>query len=308
MEKNPAVDGGTMRKMDPVGKLFSDTWQFYKAHFDRLGKIILIPAAIVAVGGVMVAYRGPDALTFLGGLISIIGGITFIFGGIALLFAVIKGTDVAESYRLSKGMFWPLVWVSILGGVIALGGVIMLIIPGIMMGMWFLLSRYLVIAEDRRGLNALTQSREYARGYWWALFGRTLLMGIAVGIASAIVSGILGSIVKSVGAAFIGPVITMFVWVFVVPYSIVYIYMIYKNMAALKPELATMQSNASRGFLKASGIVGIVGIILIPIFIVAIIGFLLLHGRVTVNGSPDVNTPPGVFGSASSTTPGTPSY
>jgi hypothetical protein len=299
MENNDAAAGGqAMRKLDPIKKLWSDTWQLYGARFDTFAKIILIPAAIVALGSLMAMDRGATVAVVLGGLISFIGFIVFIFAEIALLIAVVNGTDFKESYRRSPGLFWSLVWVSVLGAVVTLGGIVMLIVPGIMMGIWFAFSRYLVIAENRRGMGALTQSREYARGYWWAIFGRALLMGIAVAVVSGIVSGILIGILGAV----LAPVVSAIIWIFVVPFAVVYSYVLYKNLALLKPELATTQADTSRGFLKASGIVGIIGIILIPIAIITLVGFAVMSNRI------NFQNPTGIFNVPSSTVTGTSGY
>jgi hypothetical protein len=267
-----AVSSRGIQKLDPVGKLFHDAWESYKAHFSTFVKILIIPSVLVAAGN-LIATRGGAVVAGAGGLISFIGLIILIFAGIALMFAVIAGTDFAESYRRSPGVFWSLVWVSILGGVITLGGLVMLIVPGIMMGIWFVFSGYIVIAENRRGLNTLTQSREYTRGYWWALLGRLLLMYLAVGIVCVVISVPLTLIF----GALVVPVVNMVFWIFVVPFPVVYIYMIYKNLTVVKSELVTTQSSASRGFLKASGIVGIVGIVLIPILLISVIVLALTH-------------------------------
>jgi hypothetical protein len=288
--------GQTVRRLYPIGKLFRDAWREYKSKFSTLAKIILVPAVIVALGNALLSQHGTVAV--VGSLIYFVGCIVLIFASIALLFAIIAGTDFAESYRRSPGIFWSFVWVSVLGGVATLGGFVMLIVPGILMGIWFLFSRYLVIAENRRGLNALMQSREYARGYWWAIFGRMLLVSIMVGIIAAAASAILISIF---GAA-LGSVVNVFVWVFVVPFPVVYIYLVYKNLTMLKPELATAQPNANRKFLVASGIVGIIGIVLIPILLIGLIGFALTHQRGMSNN------PPGTLGAPSNTASGTPGY
>ncbi len=271
-QANVAVSGATLQKLDSIKKLIGDTWRSYKERFSVYGEIILFPAVITAVGNMMIAQRNLVVVAALGGLVSLIGFIAFIFGGIALLLAVIKGTDVKESYRQSVALFWPFVWVSILGVVVTIGGFIMLIVPGIMMGIWFLFSRYLVITEGRRGLDALVQSREYARGYWFALFGRMLLMGIVIAVLSAIVSGLLTLLITVTAGAIFAPIVNILIWVFVVPFSVIYLYVIYKNVVALKPHLAAAPVSTSRGFLKASGIVGVVGIVLIPIIIIVLVG------------------------------------
>jgi hypothetical protein len=271
MEKNSVGPvGGTMRKLDPVGKLFRGAWALYKAKFSTLAKIVLVPVAVMVAGGLLMATRGMTGVVVLGGLIYCAGFIIFVFAGIALIVSVASGTDFAASYRQSPKFFWPMVWVSILGGVVTFGGFVMLIVPGIMMALWFTFSRYLVIVENRRGLNALTQSREYVRGYWWAIFGRGILMAVALSVAAGISSAILAAIFGRV----VGAVFNAWTWIFIVPFSIIYIYEIYRNLTVLKPELATTQAAASRDFLKVSGIVGLVGIIVIPIILIAIVGFV----------------------------------
>ncbi len=59
----------------------------------------------------------------------------------------------------------------------------MLIVPGIILSLALIFSSFALVLENRRGLDALMQSRAYAKGYWWAIFGRYLLFGLCFGAA-----------------------------------------------------------------------------------------------------------------------------
>ena len=50
---------------------------------------------------------------------------------------------------------------------------VMLIIPGIWLAFALVLRPYTLVLEKRKGIDALRQSKDYIKGYWWAVLGRT---------------------------------------------------------------------------------------------------------------------------------------
>jgi hypothetical protein len=169
-------------------------------------------------------------------------------------------TSINESYRAGARLFWPLIWVAILECFAIFGAFVMLVIPGIWLAVGFILVNFTLVLEGKRGMNALAASREYVRGYWWATFGRLIVLTIItvgcyiiIEIPFVIVGGTIGQAMASL--------ITL---LFVAPFSIAYHYVLYQNFTMLKPTVQTMAGEHGRKtFIVAAQIVGIAFIALI---------------------------------------------
>src|SRR5206468_3309699 len=71
-------------------------------------------------------------------------------------------------------------WVSIVSSAVIITGYLLFIIPGIIFSIWFIFAPFILLIEDRKGIDALLQSKAYMKGYWWAIFLRVIFMYIAV--------------------------------------------------------------------------------------------------------------------------------
>lgn len=255
--------------LNPIGTLFSDTWRLYKERLGPSLAILLAPAVVIALGSV-IQGRGVFA-SFLGILLGLIGWIAFFVASLAIIFCIGRGTDFGESYRSALKIFWPFVWISVLSYFVVIGGFVMLIVPGIIMGVWIGFAKYVLVMEGKRGMNALVQSRDYLRGYFWAVLGRDLLLGIVFAVIILIIQLPVAFLFGPIGTA-----VASALWLLLLtPFSVAYVYKMYENLTALKPGVATSQATAGRGFLVASGIVGLVApaIIIVAIIVVTGLGF-----------------------------------
>jgi hypothetical protein len=251
-------------KMYPVGTLFSSSWQKYKEQFGVLVKIALIPALFIALGSIIAQAGFPAAI--FGGLFSITGWILTIFASIAVVITLEHKTDFDESYRRSKALFWPYLWVSILGGLATIGGFVMLIVPGIILSIALGFSKFIIVLENRRGLDALTQSRAYVKGYWWATLGRYILLGLVFAAAMLVIYLPAALIFGKIFGALIYAVLLLLL----TPFSFAYLYQIYKNLTALKPEVHASQAAAGKTFLTVSAVVGVIAPIVFTILLIVL--------------------------------------
>ena len=252
-----------MTPLDPVGKLLGDAWQLYKKQFFTYLGIILLPSIIFACGYVLISY-GPPTAIIIGVLIAVIAAIAMFFSVGAILLEIMRNDGFVKSYEKVSEFVWPMFLIFILFTVIQLGGFILLIIPGILMTVWFIFWPYVLIAEGKRGLDALTQSREYVREYWWAIFWRFLVVEFIEIIASLIISFIIFIFLPGVAKQEINGVSSL-IRVLLYPFYAICFYLVYKNLVIIKPNLQAAQSKKGRGFLIASGIVGfVVAILIIP--------------------------------------------
>ncbi len=274
-------DKGARLSLHSIRSLFGDTWRMYKERFAVLFEILLLPVLVLVLGYILLGLGSAFAL--LGILVVFIGFIAFVFSILPLIFSIHNTAGVDASYRATIGLFWPLVWLVILEMLAVMGGFVMLIVPGIWLCFSLSLMSYVFVIERRRGIDALRQSKDYIKGYWWAFFWRTLLL---LGVYYVILLVIQLPILLVLGRI-AGSIVSMALTLLITPFSAIYNYTIYNNLRELKPELAEVRTKEGSGFIKASAIVGIVAPVLIFLLVIIAAGFgffeVFNHGSYNVN-------------------------
>jgi hypothetical protein len=286
-------------QLDPIGALFSKSWKRYQERLPVILPIFLVPLVIIGIGELLVTRQTLPAL-MLGGILNLLGVIASLTSSLALVAAIGKNEDFATSYQTGFKLFWASIWITILSTLAYFGGFVLLIVPGIIIGVQLALIQYVLVLEDRRGLTALTQSREYIKGYWWAFVGRTFLLGLIFGAIMLVLYLPFKLIFGGIEAAFIYGIILLFI----TPFSVVYSYEIFDNLRRLKPDVATTAAKAETGFLKVCMVVGVVGFIGFILFIFAAIAFvpaMIMKGSSANPNAYDYAYPPTAV---SSTLPG----
>ena len=239
-----------------VSNLFSASWNLCKTHLATLLAISFVP--YILIGASLFFQTMGNHL--VDNLFSFLGTLSIYVFCTALVHAIAKRGSFMESYRIGFSLFFPFLWIGILTFFIFLGGAVMLVIPGILMIVWFSLILYTVTLEGKRGLNAFIQSREYVRGYWLALFGRYLLLFIIEGIIFTFVifptNLLFGKTIAIVSYLVSGWLTT--------PFLFAYSYNIYQSLTKLKPSLAASSPTRGRSFFIACAAIGF-------LFIVAVI-------------------------------------
>ncbi len=278
-------------RLDPIGILFANSWRRLRERFAVVAAIFLVPLILMGISQLLILQQKPATL-ILGGIIHILSVIVSILASIALITAFGKGTDFGASYQSGVKLFWSWIWVAILAMLAVIGGLIMLIIPGIILMIQLAFASYVFVLEDKRGMASLTQSREYVKGYWWAFVGRDILLLLCLLAAylvlfwpaSLLFGGIAGGLVYGI------------IFLVFAPFSVSYQYEIYENLRRLKPDAALAAAKADVGFLKVSMVVGIIGA-----FIFAI---LLAMSAVVLSGANYNNFSPSANPSSGFSTPG----
>jgi hypothetical protein len=110
--------------------------------------------------------------------------------------------SIGELLRSVKPVFWPLVGVSILFGLALAVGFILLIIPGLIMLVFWSVVAPVTVLERPGVFAAFGRSRELVSGNGWNVFGVIALVFLAVIVVSAAVA-LLASGLGSVGRALV---------------------------------------------------------------------------------------------------------
>lgn len=242
---------GAKLSLNSLGSLFRGAWKLYKERWGTLVEIALLPTLVMVLGYVLIWLGSPFSV--FGVLVVFLGWLTFVYSVMPIIFSIHNATGVDASYKATLGWFWLFLWVIILEIFAVLGGWIMVIVPGIWLGVSLSFTAYVFVIERRRGLDALRQSKDYVKGYWWPVFGRMLLIGLSFAVVTAIVEAVFAA----AGGRILGSIIGLAMTLFFLPYTSIYNYLIFQNLRELKPAMATEEKKTGGGFIMASAIVGV---------------------------------------------------
>jgi len=215
-----------------LNDLFKDAWKLFTDSFGTfvgiLGVGVLIELALIAPGvilfvvGVIVSQTCKPWLavgisTFV--LFVTLGIIAQFWIQAALIWALnhaASGGKVGVRMALAEGwkIFGRVFWVMILAGLIIFGGYILLIIPGVILAIYFSFVVYVAVVEKKGGTEALWRSKSLVLGHFWRVLGITLLIGILSGLATQVA----------------GPL----AYLFLTPFWTGILYYLYKDLKSLK--------------------------------------------------------------------------
>jgi hypothetical protein len=215
--------------------LLDDAVGAYRKHITKVLGLSAFTGAALLLFGLITPQLEPHRVTPSAVMAAVALGIVYTVVAALVniaFYLLLSGQDksIPDLLSLASAKLGPVIWVFILSSLCIMGGFLLLVIPGIIFAVWLTFASVVVVLEDKRGLAALKQSREYARGRWWAIFGRLFLLGICVFAASiavtiliAILSAILGPWVKA-----LNNVLSIFV---LTPIATIFGYYLYRSVS-----------------------------------------------------------------------------
>lgn len=232
-----------------ISDLFSQTLNTYKANWKLLALTQVPPFVVAALMILSSLMYGPEALAVIFGLASLV---TTVASWLAIMWIISKenySTDWKQAFTEGFPYFLPALVIFLITLVFVLGGLILLILPGIYLAVSYSFAHFTLFSEGRKGMEALRASKFYVKGYWWQVFLRMLLGGLALGVVQMILSFIgFGSDWESIreamqrGAEGVNEVSildivgTAFASFVATPLSTIYPYLMYKSLKNVKGE------------------------------------------------------------------------
>lgn len=259
----PSPQGSGGRDLADPGDLFRRAWEMYKRRVGVIISLYLLSFLFFLVifcfcmgAGYLfsvVIGKGREALSAAGAITGIIGGSIFFTWGLAgATYAVAdEGLGVGAALRRGWPSIWSFMWMISLVGYIIPGGFLLFIVPGIIFAVWFSFSQFIFVSEGRKGMDCLLRSKEYVRDRWFDVFLRLFLVWIASVVAGSI--------------PLIGPILSLLF----VPYLMIFIWLLYKDVKNIKGEVT--YSTAASEKLKWIG-AATVGYFALPLFALFILG------------------------------------
>jgi hypothetical protein len=176
-----------MKQLKSIKEVFSKAWSLYTG---RIVTIFLVALLSLLLSSLFLASGGAAAYIFLGGQPFFSGDLKeilldpIVIGTSILLFfaiiflvtwchAAVLTVTVREEVGVGKGlvMSWryvfPLLWISSLYIGIIIAGLVSFILPALLLTLSMSLCFFIMVEEDRTGIDAILASRLYIRGHWW---------------------------------------------------------------------------------------------------------------------------------------------
>jgi hypothetical protein len=217
---------GGMATLPPrgIGQILSTAFQLYRRYWRTLlpiAALVVVPLTLLehAIGnwvhrhGQQIQDQTVSTAFWAqatGWLLAALAGLLLyqvLTGAITRAIAAeVAGQDpgVEQSYRFGFARLGPILVVSILVGLATLAGLIVLIIPGIYIGVRLAVSTQALVVEGRRGTQAMGRSWELVGGHWWHAAFTVLLAGLLTAVVDAIITAPFGAgawFAQAVGAA-----------------------------------------------------------------------------------------------------------
>lgn len=154
---------------------------------------------------------------------------------IALTLAVIHpNKNVLSLLSESRKYFWRYIGASILVSLIILGGLILLIIPGIMFAVMYMFAAPIVLYENKSVIASLKQSKKLVHGHWWVTFGRIGVFMFIFIFISTLLQYLAGAYTSEAMMSQVTPwkvnVVDVLFGIIVVPVIVAYIYGMYQDL------------------------------------------------------------------------------
>jgi hypothetical protein len=240
-----------------IGEILSTAFQLYRRHWQTLlaiAAVVVVPLTLLQyLFGDLVRTQGEETsngvvvetatwAVGIAGLLAALAGILMyliLTGAITRAVAAeVAGQDpsVEQSYRFGFHRLGSVLLVSVLVGLATIGGLILLVIPGIWIGVRLAVSIEALVVEGRRGTEAMGRSWGLVGGHWWHAFGTLLVAALLTGIVNALITlpfGATNWFVQAVAAA-VATVVTL-------PYGVLVGVLLYLDLRARKERL-TMET------------------------------------------------------------------
>ena len=189
--------------MKTVSELLEQSLKIYKTFFSLLAGYaawLLLPYA----GIVLVSLIPNNNLIYtLSLFFTLIQSLLALWLGIfiPLLVREIVNDNKKIPFTVLQSKAWQIipsvVFVAILELAVFLGGFILLVIPGLIFWVWFSMAQMAVTLGEKKGVAALTYSRELIRGQFWKFVWRLISGPFVVFITVMIITSALISIIAA---------------------------------------------------------------------------------------------------------------
>lgn len=235
-------------RLTSVSELIKTAWGQYSKHFKVLVPITLVAGIGLYLQTIVMYFSAPKVVNVSQygveasslatyGILSLIATVIYAVGmiwGFTALVNQVNKLDqpmtLKDAFMKAKPFIWSMFITGLLVAIFTIIGFILIIIPGIIVGVWLSFATYIVIAENKSGMEAIKASKAYVEGYWWPVFGRAIVVGIIV----ALIAGIIGGIANMIIGQTLGMLLQNVISLALIPFAVLCQYAIYQDLKKIK--------------------------------------------------------------------------
>lgn len=177
---------GPIALFQEAWKLFlSRIWLFISVFGVNIGLVIATIILVLLIGGGVFFLSGRQVTLSTGIVFGVLGVGAIVFWiyvsmWMQVAYILLLGEEaghkgVRDLLQRARSLIGPFFLTSFIVSISIFGGYILLLIPGLMLAVWYNVSQYVVVHEQKKGLLAMHTSREYIRGRFWAYVWRILI-------------------------------------------------------------------------------------------------------------------------------------
>lgn len=197
------------------GEIISVAWDRLKRHFLVLFGSAILVVALLGIPQLIATIIQNNILTIIVFLYYFFGAIYFTIGFYRMVIAAADDKDPEFALLFSgHDVFFPFLGVTILYGLIVMGGMLLFVVPGVIWMLKYLFAPWLVIDQKMSPMDALNKSAEMTDGLKWDLLAFYFLVSTIA---------MLGAI-----ALYVGMIIT-------VPLSLMALAVLYRHLGPAHP-------------------------------------------------------------------------
>ncbi len=254
--------------------LLGQSLRQYRQFFSPILRIFALPVVLWLL--VALLETAPLGKLF-SPLVGIVAVVASVISQIALIVLLARHDDtkLAATISPTKRLILPFIWIAILSSLVLFGATILLVIPGLIFGIWLSQAMYLMVAENERGLRALAMSWSRTRGYWWAIFGRTLVLCLTMIVAIIVLAIILNLIGNQAMVGFIMNAIQFLVFT---PIAAIYTYQLYREIRTVKTATPPTDSDLAtkRKWLVGLSLFGLLLPVAVALIVITSLGYVII--------------------------------
>jgi hypothetical protein len=204
-----------------IGGVLDDTLQLYKAAFSScllttvIVSLLIIGLGLYKLAQVPVAQTGSPVLQIFAQLAAtspgyqlasiLVGLVQLLLTGmlVVIITAISKGeaADFGEAFRIASRRYPALLGASILAGLAAVVGFVLLVIPGIYVLNRLQLFMVPLVTESKGPGESLSTSWRLVGGHWWRTASLVFVMVVMVYILGLVLIAIVGAIAVAIVGA-----------------------------------------------------------------------------------------------------------
>ncbi len=154
-------------------------------------------------------------------------GVSILMGIALILVAENSALSIKEAYNQAKGFFWRYLGFTIVVSLILLVGFLLLVVPFVILLVWFSFSVFVLVLENTGIKESLDRSRAYVKGKWWAVFGRIMFVAL-IAIVAILPFSILAALFPGAKQEF--EMVGNIVAVLISPITLLYMYLLYQDV------------------------------------------------------------------------------